>query len=112
MYVISYIIDFATRSVWCRLVADHAGRMRRAARCGRVAVLSPGLPADWGVRRPVLLEGVDRWRAGISVRSRSRTCHNKRRREPEAEDRPLVATSASAAIWPSGDSPENWPCPQ
>src|SRR5271166_4071788 len=62
-----------------------------------------------GVRPQPLLAGADRWRAGISVRSRSRACHYRRRCEPEAEDPPLAATSASAAICSSGGSPENWP---
>ena len=62
-----------------------------------------------GVRPQRLLAGADRWRAGISVRSRSRACHYRRRCEPEAEDPPLAATSASAAICSSGGSPENWP---
>ena len=62
-----------------------------------------------GVRPQRLLAGADRWRAGIPVRSRSRACHYRRRCEPEAEDPPLAATSASAAICSSGGSPENWP---
>src|SRR5208282_6724611 len=62
-----------------------------------------------GVRPQPLLAGADRWRAGISVRSRSRACHYRRRSEPEAEDPPLAATSAFAAICSSGGSPENWP---
>ena len=62
-----------------------------------------------GVRPQRLLAGADRWRAGISVRSRSRRAHYRRRCEPEAEDPPLAATSASAAICSSGGSPENWP---
>src|SRR5208283_4825181 len=62
-----------------------------------------------GVRPQPLLAGADRWRAGISVRSRCRACRYRRRCEPEAEDPPLAATSASAAICSSGGSPENWP---
>src|SRR5208337_1011409 len=62
-----------------------------------------------GVRPQLLLAGADRWRAGISVRSRSRACHYRRRYEPEAEDPPLAATSAFAAICSSGGSPKNWP---
>src|SRR5208337_4772741 len=62
-----------------------------------------------GVRPQLLLAGADRWRAGISVRSRSRACQYRRRCEPEAEDPPLAATSAFAAICSSGGSPENWP---
>ena len=37
-----------------------------------------------GVRPQPLLAGADRWRGGISVRSRSRACHYRRRCEPEA----------------------------
>src|SRR5208283_2368720 len=58
-----------------------------------------------GVRPQPLLGGADRWRAGISVRSRCRACRYRRRCEPEAEDPPLAATSASAAICSSGGSP-------
>src|SRR5208337_1804070 len=61
-----------------------------------------------GVRPQLLLAGADRWRAGISCPSRSRACHYRRRCEPEAEDPPLAATSAFAAICSSGGSPENW----
>jgi hypothetical protein len=42
-------------------------------------------------------------------RSRNRGCHCRQRSEPEAEDRPLVATSASAAICSSSGSPGNRP---
>ncbi len=61
-----------------------------------------------GIRPQPLLAGADHWRVGISVRSRSRACHYRRRCEPEAEDPPLAATSASAATCSSGGSPENW----
>ena len=68
-----------------------------------------GTVASLGVRRPSRLAGAYRWRAGISVRSRSRASHCRRRSEPGAGDRPLVATSASAVTCSSGGSPENWP---
>jgi len=73
-------------------------------------VLVPwGTAARLGVRRRSPLAGMGRWLAGISVRSRNRACHYRRRSEPGAGDRPRVATSASAVTCSSGGSPGNWP---
>src|ERR1700760_3219449 len=62
-----------------------------------------------GIRRHLLLAGADRWRGRISVRSRNRTCHCRRRSEPAAADRRPVATSASAGTCSSDGSPGSWP---
>jgi hypothetical protein len=72
-----------------------------------------GTVSTLGVVRPrSLLAGVDRWLVGISVRSRSRACHCKRRSAPGAADRRRVVTSAATVISPSAGSPGNWPSPR
>ena len=72
-----------------------------------------GTAASLGVRRQSLADaGMYRWLGGIAVRSRNQACHCRSRSEPGAGDWPLVATSASAAIYSFGGSPGNWPSPR
>ena len=118
LYLVA-IIDWASRAVlvW-RLSNTNDASFCAAAleeallRFGKPRIFNTDQGSTWDrlcIRPQLLLAGADRWRAGISVRSRSRACHCRRRCEPEAEDQPLAATSASAAICSSGGSPENWP---
>jgi len=71
-----------------------------------------GTVARLGVRRRSPLAGVDRWLAGIAVRSRNRACHYRRRTEPAAAGRPRGATNASAVTCSFGGSPGRWPSPR
>jgi len=63
-----------------------------------------------GVRPQPLFATAGRWQGRISVRSRNRTCHYRRRSEPEAVGRRPVATNASAVTCSSGGSPGSWRC--
>src|SRR5271165_3023208 len=75
-------------------------------------VQEEGTVASLGVRRQLRFAVAYRWLGGISVRSRNRACHCRPRSEPGGADWPLLATSASAAIYSFGDSPGNWPSPR
>jgi len=76
---------------------------------GPAVFTETGTVASLGVRRRSPLAGIDRWLAGIAVRSRNRACHYRQRNGPGAAGRPRVATSASAVICSSGGSPGSWP---
>jgi hypothetical protein len=72
---------------------------------GENRYLDWGPSQHWGWSgRDRCLRGVDRWLDEISVRSRSRACHCKRRSPPGAADRRRVVTSASTVISPSDGS--------
>ena len=80
------------------------GRTRALALEGQA-----GTAAKLGVKRQPWLAAIRRSLDKTSVRSRNRTCHCRRRNEPEAGGPRRVVTTASAKICSFDGSPGNWP---
>ena len=75
-------------AVRLRVGKDFATGIFRVARI-RSRSIDMGTVARLGLRSP--WSDMDRWLAGVSVRSRNRACHCRRRSEPAAEDRRRAA---------------------